>query len=455
MTTTNKPQTANAKLKRTRKTVDILRTEGTKALEALAKLKTAVKDPTEPAAKLLPAECAGLVKDAREFLKGSRNEKIKKGLMPDTPESHAEIKPLFAGLRPGDVAPLKGNRLSIDPEEKEDAKFLKELFKQHGTAASGRTTAPATTPAGFLFHLEDICRLTAKPTADGQEKTAAKLRKTAEICMAYLEILEETEQNPLPNGDEFSFRTKRHNAAVGAAKTELLAQSLAEPVPEGTPRVSPEAMASEVGEDNGGITTGDAVQMAVIFAERHLKPLSKERKRETLFRMRSRLAHDYFELTKKLRREGHPDDCLLPQKPRYKTPCVMLVRHPVHEHCEVVCIQPQSALSCWGNPEAEKADYAIVKSSASPETGIISKLVKSETCSKAAKWITAGVLLQLMAAVGFLAAKGCSSTGKPEAQTPIILPGAGIAPEITESPATVRPQPQIPARGRGNSVEWR
>lgn len=408
-TATPKPKTRSRK----RNTTTILKEEGAKALEALSKLKETVKQPPEkpkgetpidieaPIQKDIPKECLETVQLVKNFLKSCRNDRIKKGLMPDTPESHAEIEPLFYGLRPGDVNALKGNRLAIEPTNKAHSTLLRELMETCGTTAPGRATAsPTTTPAGFLFHIEDICRLTAKPAVKPQEKTTIKLRRTAEACIAFLEILEEAECEPLPNGDEFSHRPKRYNPAVAALKADLLEQSSNEIPPPETPSVTDEEIAAETKlECREGMTTGDALQMAVILAERKIEQFRSTRKRETLFRMRCWLAHKYFEHTKKLRKDGHPADQIIRQKPRYKTPCVLLVRHPIYEHAEVVCIQPQSAVSYWGNPETEKDTHAVVRSTHQPEeeTGIVARVKKSEGFARATRWIIAGILIQLLA----------------------------------------------------------
>jgi len=427
-----------------RTTGEILKSEGTKALEAMARLhdtlrrrKSPEPAPSQkrekktkemaPLRDAIPESCSEMVRTAKAFLQNSRSARIKQGLMPETPESHAEIEPLFAGLRPGDISALKGNRLTIDPADKSHVPLLKELLAKCGTEAPGRSTGPTTTPAGFLYHLEDIYRITGKDSPRMQEKTAGKLKHTAEICMAYLEILEEMELEPLPNGDEFSHRASRDNAGVAAAKEALLAQSFADPEPEGTPVVSAASIQEELsGECKPGMTTGEALQIAVILAERKLEHLRSSKKRETLFKMRCHLAHKYFEATKKLRKEGHRGDMVLPQKPRYKTPCVVLVRHPAFEHAEVVCIQPQSALSYWGNPEAEKETHAIIRSKQpAEESGWVAKIKASETVSRAGRWIAAGLVLQIVAASAFLVLKSCHGNKSPGNIAPATLGAAG------------------------------
>mgnify|MGYP003585929494 CR=1 FL=1 len=445
-----KPKTSPGK----RDTGAILKSEGTKALEALARLRdTVVKRKLKPPEKkgpektkpregepapvpdTVPEGCTELVARVKGFLETTRSGRVKRGLMPETPESHADIEPLFAGLRPGDINALKGNRLTIDPTEKTHVPLLKQLLRQCGTEAVGKAAGPATTPAGFLYHIEDICKVTAKDSEKMQEKTSAKLTHTAAICMAYLEILEEAGLEPLPNADEFSHRTARFDPEIGAAKAALLRQSEGEPEPEGMPPLDESAVASEIEDEcRSGMTTGEAFQIAVIHAERRLEHLRSAKKRETLFKMRCHLTHKFFEVTKKMRKEGHPADTVLKQKPRYKTPCIMLVRHPAYEHCEVVSIQPQSALSYWGNPDAEKETHAIVK--ARPEIkeetpSLAARIMQSETCSRAGRWIAAGLLLQTMALGAFLGMKSC---------TKAMNPGPGAS--LFETKPAAQSQPQ-------------
>lgn len=309
-----------------------------------------------------PEELRQICQEVEEFLNSSRSPEIKKGELPSHIESHAEIEPLAEALRPGDVTLLKGNRIAIDLGDKEKNTSLREKLEERGLLADPRLVGPTVTPAGYLKTLPAISTEILKNKTDrDRQKSAAKLQAICNICLAYVEVIDECGQEPTESADETSTRPSRRSAAVAYAKIEILNQTKSDPWPTDCPILDPSQIKKQVSaECRSEITTGEACQLACILAEREIAGLRHSKKRETLFRMRAHLAHLFFEETKKFRKGAHPDDFLCPQKPRYKTSCIMLVRHPKHERSEVVLVKPQSSIDYWGNPEAEKATHALV-----------------------------------------------------------------------------------------------
>lgn len=372
---------------------------------------------------------------------------MRAGKMPDAPESHADIEPETLGLRPGDASVVRGNRIAISCPNSEVAAGLAQ--KTGGEQKGDTLTVECV---GFLKHFILLANACNKPGKTG-EKVMAKFIRLGEICSAYLEILDEMGGEPLPNADEFSNRKPKWDPARAAIKASLLLQADKEKVVEGTPLLSPEEIQDKAKKEcRPELSTGEALQLAVILAERELAGMKTSRKRETLLKMRAQLASAFFEACKGYRKDGHPGDRVLPQKPRYKTPCVVLIRHPKNEHVEVVCINPQSSISYWGNPEAEKEKHAIIAGNTPPPPQTIPNEIK-KTVKWAGRWLIAGIVIQLILAAIFLAVKKAPQ-GNEKQPTPIEATTKENQPASEPSKKTGSLEKKDPEKKRPSSVEW-
>lgn len=284
-----------------------------------------------------------------------------------------------------------------------------------------------------------------------------KLESMIAICESYLEILEESGLEPLERGDDHSGRQPKWNPEVAFWKNRLLNQEDEKP-PKGMPTPTKNEMdkACEA-EVKGKLSNGDAVQLAVILAERCLKPLQKGKRRETLYRMRCELASQYFEHLKNWREDGHPADRILKAKPRYKTPCLMLVRHPSNEHMEVVTVAAQTAITYWGNPEAEPENHEIVRyeGRTCSWTAELPKALKSRNAKRSLLLLALGLGSQIAIFGTMLATRGCH-TNTAQNQEVTTKPTEPVAPGASRTDGTPS-TPRIegnPGADLRTGVEW-
>lgn len=305
----------------------------------------------------------------RCFLKELRGANLSKGKMPGIIESHADIS--YAdneiNISGGAFRLIRGNWIQIDLGSKDENEALKTTLEQLGHPTNQKLSKVSLLPSSFLYHFEGLLKILSsinkKKNSSADKKYENQARLISWLSMAYLEIIDEQNQEPPDDLEKPSQRPFRSSSSgLALFKEILLKQAIESQAPEGTPTISNSLITSKVAQSiSTKISTKEAVDLACILAEREIEPLKHTYKRETLFKMRAYLTSKFFEESKKHRNEeASPDDKILSQKPRYKTPCVWLVINRHNQRAEVIAIKPTTNVSYWGNPESEKDKYSII-----------------------------------------------------------------------------------------------
>lgn len=307
--------------------------------------------------------------ETREFLTQLRDPNLSKARMPEMIESHADISFIEDELtiNGGPFRLVRGNWIQMDLGSKAKNETLRLVLEKMGEPSNTRLSKISMRPSTFLYYqtglLEILQSLDKKKNSTTNKKYENQTRFISWLCMAYLEIIEEQNQDPLENLDLESQRNfKSPSSGIAFFKELLLKQAIEKDAPEGTPNPPQSSIASKVSSSIcTKISTGDAVALACVLAEREVEPLKHTYKRETLFKMRAFLASRFFDETKTHRKEDSClDDKLLSQKPRYKTPCVWLVVNRSNQRSEILAVKPTTNITYWGNPDSEKDKYSIV-----------------------------------------------------------------------------------------------
>jgi hypothetical protein len=320
---------------------------------------------------------SNLAIEAREFLKGLREQNLSNALgskMPEVVESHVDIS--FAeeeiSVNGGPFRLARGNWIQLDLGKKEKTDALKQALESLKEPSNKKLTKVSMLPSSFLFHLEAILEVLnlntngEEPLSAAEKKCLNQIKLLTWLCMAYLEILEEKGQEPPENLEDLNRMTHRPykspTSPIGFFKTILLNQAVEEEKPVGTPDIKDSEITLRVAQSiSTKISTREAVELSCILAEREIESLKHSYKRESLFKIRAFLASKFFEKVKKHR--GDQDcqaDRLLSQKPRYKTPCVWLVVNRNNQRSEVIAVKPTTNVAYWGNPDSESERYSII-----------------------------------------------------------------------------------------------
>jgi hypothetical protein len=316
-----------------------------------------------------------LAKETREFLKELRERNLSDptgSKMPEVVESHIDIS--FAeeevNINGGPFRLARGNWIQIDLGKKEKTDALKQALESLGEPNNKKLTKVSILPPSFLFHLETILEVLGLNTnkegrllSATEKKCLNQVKLLTWLCMAYLEILEEKNQEPPDDLSKISQRPyKSPTSPIGFFKTILLNQAVENEKPVGTPDIKESDITVKVAQSiSTKISTREAVELSCILAEREIESLKHSYKRESLFKIRAFLASKFFEKVKEHR--GDQDcqaDMLLSQKPRYKTPCVWLVVNRNNQRSEILAVKPTTNVTYWGNPDSESERYSIV-----------------------------------------------------------------------------------------------
>jgi hypothetical protein len=421
-----------------------------------------------------PREPSALGRECLSFLSELREENIRMGRSPDRIESHADLQKLedVINLGGSHLKLAKGNWIQLDLGDKERNEILKEALVECGETINERLTKPSVGPAGFLKRIDSLLEILER---NQTEKTQSrKLTNQARVLswatMALLEIWEEGSEDPLEDATGKSTRGDRYGKeGVQLFKRLLLEQSLEEEPPTDTPRLSEKEMEDRLGlHGRRELTAAEAAYLAAVCAELELEKFKSSKKRETLFKMRAWMASRFYEVAKKHREAGHSkSDFILPQKPRYKTPCLFLARHKHHERTELVAIKPRENVAYWGNPESEKETYALVRVQQEEKKSLWEKLRPKPEMVKAKVleyqvWIAWAAVLAtaLLFLGGILKSRKQRIITAPPAMameaadlSPASAPGtrSGIG---TGASVGVEPLPDIAPTGKATSVEW-
>jgi hypothetical protein len=339
-----------------------------------------------------------------------RDASLMRGKMPEVIETHADISLLdnHISLNGGPFRVARGNWIQIDLGSKSKNEILCEVLNSLGEQTNPKLSKVPVLPTTFINRYEGLMNILnsseKKKSSSVVKRNENQAKLIAWACMAYLEIIEEENQEPVNTIGEPSSRSfKPSNDGISLFKDLLLSQALEQEAPEGTPIISEGEMIIKVKSSiSSAISTKEATELACILAERELEAYKHSYKRETLFKMRAFLASRFFEVTKKHRTEDTcPLDRILTQKPRYKTPCIWLITHRNNQRAEVLAVKPTSNVTYWGNPESEKDKYSIVPITQNQTIwekvdleAIKGNLIKHQTLLT---WTIAGISLLLIA----------------------------------------------------------
>jgi hypothetical protein len=305
----------------------------------------------------------------RSFLENLRDPNLRKARMPEIIETHADISfsDQEVSISGGSFRLARGNWIQIDTGSKERNEILKGVLEELGEPLNQRLSKPSIQPTAFLHYYDSIIEilmsLEGKKAQSIEKKYENQAKLISWLCMAYLEIIEETGQEPVENVQDPSNRPyKSSTGGVCLFKDILLKQTLESTPPEGTPTLTRNDIEKKINSSiSSRISTREAAELSCVLAEREIEPFKHKYKRETLFKMRAYLATQFFDHAKVHRAEDScPEDRLLAQKPRYKTPCVWLVIHRNNQRAEILAVKPTTNVTYWGNPESEKEKYSIV-----------------------------------------------------------------------------------------------
>jgi hypothetical protein len=305
---------------------------------------------------------------AKSFLSELRDQKLKEGKMPEVIESHADISYIEdeINISSGPLRLARGNWIQLDLGSKEANEQLKTALEELGEPTNPKLSKISMLPTTFLMRNEailEILRNSEPKNSTTFKKYENQVKVLSNLCMAYLEVVEEGLQDPPENATTASTRPyKAACDAVAFFKKILLDQAVGQSIQDGAPNPSDKEIASKVKNSiSTTISTKEAVELSCILAEREIEGFKHSYKRETLFKMRAFLASKFFNEAKKYRGEQEcPEDRILGEKPRYKTPCVWLVLHRNNQRSEVLAVKPTTNVSYWGNPDSEKDKYSIV-----------------------------------------------------------------------------------------------
>jgi hypothetical protein len=308
-----------------------------------------------------------------DFLISLRDYNLKAQRMPEAIESHCDLCDLDDKINLGayGLRPARGNWIIIDTGSKQKNEILLDLIKQKSLEYNSRLVLPSLSPIGFLTKAGTILRLLSDEGPERTKGASKRLynhgRLLVYACMAYLEIIDEEGRTAVLDVDQEPTRpptTHKANTEIAWFKTELIKQSKKESLFE-------QYDLKEIGDNEiearinfngrGDLTSQEVISLASRLSEELLIPYKQSKKRETLFKMRAVLTSKIFDKIKGHRKQGlSMNDCILPEKPRYKTTCLWFVRNSIDSRPEILPVETSTNLYYWGNPNSEKELHAIV-----------------------------------------------------------------------------------------------